>query len=165
MTTKRVTNDRFDRFRAESGISLIHFAMLLFVFMGFSMFVVDYGTVWLARVQAQNAADAGALAGAIARGFDELADPPAANGAAYQSAFAAARAHGVMGELASPTVSFSPTTPCPAFVPAGVKCTRVDVFRDNTNGSTFLPTYFAAVFGNTTQSIKATATAWTTHGN
>jgi len=156
-----MTNGRFDRFRDESGISLIHVGLLLFVFMGLSMFVVDAGVLWLARVQAQNAADAGALAGATARGYEELADPPAANGAAYQSAMAAATTHGVMGEPASPTVLFT----CPAFVPAGIKCTRVDVFRDNTNGSTFLPTYFAGAFGNYTQSIKATATAWTTSGN
>ncbi len=161
MTAKRTTNSRFDRFRSESGISLIHLGMLLFVFMGLSMFVVDYGVVWLARVQAQNAADAGALAGATARGYDELADPPAANGAAYQSAYAAARSHRVFSDLASPTVSFA----CPAFVPAGARCTRVDVFRDGTNGSITLPTYFAAAFGNPSQQIKATATAWTISGN
>jgi Flp pilus assembly protein TadG len=45
--------------------------MLLFVFMGFSMFVTDLGALWLARGQAQNAADAGALAGAISRAFDD----------------------------------------------------------------------------------------------
>jgi Flp pilus assembly protein TadG len=162
MTSNRITGNTLDRFRSETGISLIHVAMLVFVFMGFSMFVVDYGVVWLARVQTQNAADAGALAGATARGFDELADPPAANGAAKQSALAAATAHRVFGEVASATVSFV----CPAFAPAGVRCTRVDVFRDGINaGSTALPTYFAAAFGNTSQSIKATATAWTANGN
>jgi len=161
MTSTRMPEGRWDRFRSESGISLIHVALLLFVFMGFSMFVVDYGVLWVARVQAQNAADAGALAGATARGFDELADPPAANGAAYQSAFRAATSRSVMGELPTATVLFT----CPAFVPAGVRCTRVNVFRDGTNGSTQLPTYFAGAFGNFSQSIRATATAWTTSGN
>ena len=162
MTAKRMTNGRFDRFRSESGVSLIHVGMLMFVFMGLSMFVVDHGVVWLARVQAQNAADSGALAGAVARGFDELADPPAANGAAQQSAIAAASSHGIFGEFAKATVSFV----CPAFAPAGVRCTRVDVFRDGINaGSTALPTYFAAAFGNNSQIIKATATAWTANGN
>jgi Flp pilus assembly protein TadG len=162
MTVKRMTHGRFDRFRDESGISLIHVGLLLFVFMGLSMFVVDAGVLWLARVQAQNAADAGALAGATARGYEELADPPAANGAAYQSAMAAATTHGVMGEFANAEVFFT----CPAFVPAGIKCTRVDVFRDGVNAaSNPLPTYFAGAFGNYTQSIKATATAWTTSGN
>jgi len=57
MSAKRVTHGRFDRLRDESGVSLIQVALLLFVFMGLSMFVVDYGVVWLARVQAQNAAE------------------------------------------------------------------------------------------------------------
>jgi len=161
MTAKRVTHGRCDRFRDERGISLIQVALLLFVFMGFSMFVVDYGVLWLARVQAQNAADSGALAGATARAFDELTDPPAVNGAAYQSAYAAARTHRVLGELASPNVLFV----CPAFVPPTARCTRVDVYRDGSNGSTTLPTYFAAAFGNFSQQIKATATAWATNGN
>ena len=113
MSAKRVTDGRLDRFRDESGVSLIQVAMLLFVFMGLSMFVVDYGVVWLARVQAQNAADAGALAGATARGFDEFADPPAANGAAYQSAYASTRRHDIFGEIPTPTISFV----CPAFAP------------------------------------------------
>jgi hypothetical protein len=150
-----------DRLRCEDGVSLIHVAILLFVLMGLSMFVTDYGVLWMARGQAQNAADSGALAGAIARGFDELADPPAANGAAKQSAMGAATSHGVLGEPPTATVSFA----CPGFVPAGIKCTRVDVFRDGTNGSNTLPTYFANAFGITSQRIRATATAWTTSGN
>src|SRR4026207_793592 len=107
MTAKRPTHGRFDRFRSESGVSLIHVGMLMFVFMGLSMFVVDYGVVWLARVQAQNAADGGgarggrggrvggrgAAGGGAARGWDDWGAPPAANGASFQSAFAAARAH------------------------------------------------------------------------
>ena len=48
----------------------------LFVLMAFNVFVLDYGMLWVARGQAQNAADAGALAGAVARGFDDFADPP-----------------------------------------------------------------------------------------
>ena len=40
------------------------------------MFVVDHGVMWIARAQAQNSADAGALAGAVTRGFDDFANPP-----------------------------------------------------------------------------------------
>src|SRR5262249_30054440 len=53
----------------------------------------------------------------------------------------------------------SPTTACPPYAAAGAKCVRVDVFRDGTNGSTELPTYFGNIFGITSQKIKATATA------
>ena len=46
-------------------------------------FVVDHGILWVSRGQAQNAADAGALSGAIARAYDELTNPPASNGKAF----------------------------------------------------------------------------------
>ena len=48
----------------ERGAVLVHVAIGLIAFMAFSTFVVDYGVFWLSRRQAQNAADAGALAGA-----------------------------------------------------------------------------------------------------
>src|SRR5689334_8056852 len=111
MTSKPVTASRLDRFRSESGISLIHVAMLLFVFMGFSMFVTDLGALWLARGQAQNAADAGALAGAVARSFDELGPPDIPYGLAYKSALKAASQHWIVGEsITAPDITFPP---CP----------------------------------------------------
>jgi hypothetical protein len=44
-------------------------------------------------------------------------------------------------------------------------CVQVDVYQDGTNGSVFLPTYFANVFGITQQGTKATATAQVVNGN
>jgi hypothetical protein len=155
MDLKRVMNGRLDRFRSESGVSLIHVGLLLFVFMGFSMFITDLGALWLARGQAQNAADAGALAGAIARAFDDTADPPTLNGIVYQSAQSVVAKHGVVGD--TPTANVTMT--CPPYEPAGGRCVRVEVFRDGTNGSNMLPTFFGNVFGFTTQKIKAVATA------
>src|SRR5712691_10731117 len=96
MNTQRIPQ-LLRRLRSEDGVSLIHVGMVLLVLMGFSTFVLDYGVLWLARGQAQNAADAGALAGAIARGFDETANPPSANGAAYQSAYNTATSYSVFG--------------------------------------------------------------------
>src|SRR5678816_861804 len=97
--SKIVRHRRFARFRSESGVSLIHVALLLFVMMGLSMFVTDYGILWLARGQAQNAADAGALAGAISLAFD----PPdySTTGRAYLAANKAATTNSVFG--AAPT--------------------------------------------------------------
>src|SRR5262245_33790677 len=80
-----VRHRRFERFRSESGISLIHVAMLLFVMMGLSMFVTDYGVLWLARGQAQNAADAGAIAGAVSLAYDDATDF-STTGKAYNAA-------------------------------------------------------------------------------
>jgi hypothetical protein len=124
--------------------------------MGFSMFVTDLGALWLARGQAQNAADAGALAGAVARAFDDTGSPPTANGIVYQSALSAVGNHSVVG--AAPTADVTMT--CPPYATAGARCVRVDVFRDGTHNSVELPSYFGNIFGFTTQKIKATATAW-----
>ena len=50
---------------AERGAITIHVAIALMALLVFSSFVIDYGFMWVSRRQAQNAADAGALAGAI----------------------------------------------------------------------------------------------------
>src|SRR5512132_3865225 len=90
------TRRRSARWRSEKGISLIHVALLLFVMMGLSMFVTDYGVLWLARGQAQNAADAGALAGAISLAFDNATDY-STTGPAYLAANQAATTNNVFG--------------------------------------------------------------------
>src|SRR4051794_18325597 len=104
-----------NRGRSDRGAILIQVAISILALTALTSFVVDYGVMWLARRQAQNAADAGALAGAIARAFDETANPPAANGATYQSAVKAAQANAVFGTTPTVTVSW----PCPAFVSGG----------------------------------------------
>ncbi len=151
MSTQAVRN----RVRAERGAILIHVAIAAMVLIGFSAFVLDYGVIWLSRGQAQNAADAGALAGAVARAFDEAADPPSAGGRAFTSALRTAQANLVWNE--APVVNV--TWPCPAFVPGGgTTCVTVDVFRDRLNGNP-LPTLLAPLLGVTTQQVRATATA------
>src|SRR5689334_23793638 len=56
--------------RSEHGAIALHVAIGLVVLIGFLTFVVDFGVMWVGRRQAQNAADAGALAGAVAMAFD-----------------------------------------------------------------------------------------------
>src|SRR5262249_50731858 len=46
----------------ERGVVLIQVALASLVLFGICSLVVDYGVMWVARAQAQNAADAGALA-------------------------------------------------------------------------------------------------------
>jgi Flp pilus assembly protein TadG len=116
-------------------------------------FVLDYGVLWLSRGQAQDAADAGALAGAIARAYDETTDPPAANGKTFQSAQKAAQANLVWQATPGVQVSFV----CPAGV-AG-RCVRADVYRDGQFGSTALPMIFGKVLNISSQGVWATATA------
>src|SRR5438046_9635517 len=64
------------RGRGERGAILVQVAFSILALTGFTAFVVDYGVLWVARGQAQNAADAGALAGAIALAFDDVDYPP-----------------------------------------------------------------------------------------
>ena len=48
----------------SAGAIIIHVAFALMALLAFTSFVIDYGVMWVSRAQAQNVADAGALAGA-----------------------------------------------------------------------------------------------------
>jgi hypothetical protein len=154
--------------RDQRGAALIHVGIAIFVLVGMSAFVLDFGVMWLSRRQAQNAADAGALAGAIARAFDETTDTPAADGLAYKSAYAAATINEVFNEAGGVRVTWE----CPDYVDEDARCVRVDVHRDGqgvaqglSNNSNALPVYFANLFGLANQKVRATATAWVGYGN
>ena len=45
------------------------------------------------------------------------------------------------------------------------RCTRVDVYRDGSNGSTALPSLFGPILGVNSQQVRATATSVTLTGN
>lgn len=147
------------RDRAESGAVLAQVGITIFVLMAFNVFVLDYGLMWIARGQAQNAADAGALAGAVARGYDDRANPPHSTGLAAQIADSVARSNIIWRHPGASTVSFV----CPPGVTG--RCTRVDVHRDGTNGSRTLETLFGPLLGVNEQRVRATATATTGNGN
>ena len=66
--------------RNEQGAITIHVAIALIALLAFSSFVIDYGVLWVSRRQAQNAADAGALAGAVSLIRDGGATPTATTG-------------------------------------------------------------------------------------
>jgi hypothetical protein len=146
----------------ERGAILVQFALSILTLMAFSVFVVDYGVVWVARGQAQNAADAGALAGAIALAFDEPTSTPAAEGVAWSSAMAGAQANTVWGTGATPVATVG-SAACPPGVDG--RCARVDVYRNGTNGSAPLPAIFGPLLGITSQGVRATATARVAFGN
>lgn len=57
-----------DRIRRERGAITIHVAIALIALLMFAGLVIDQGPFYVARRQAQNAADAGALAGAMVVG-------------------------------------------------------------------------------------------------
>jgi hypothetical protein len=146
--TSRVTNDR--------GAVLIQVAVALLALLALSGFVFDYGVMWVSRRQAQNAADAGALAGAIALAFD---DPDDFDGA-RDKALALARRNNVWA--APPDVTAADVTfpACPPGAPgAPDTCVKVDVFRNQRGGGNPLPTFFTRLVGIMDQGVRATATA------
>ncbi|HWJ54869.1 MAG TPA: pilus assembly protein TadG-related protein, partial [Vicinamibacterales bacterium] len=49
--------------RRQRGAVLVHVAVAMTGLLAFSALTIDLGSLWVARGQAQNAADAGALAG------------------------------------------------------------------------------------------------------
>lgn len=143
------------RSRSERGAILVYVAIAIVALMGFSAFVLDYGVFWLARHQAQNAADAGALAGAFARVYDE---PNVAATITLDSATTSALANQIFGEAPVVEVTSGGGT-CPAFaVPSGDTCVRVAVYRDAAHGNP-LPRYFSGLLGVATLGVDATATA------
>jgi hypothetical protein len=148
---------------SERGAVLVHVALVMLITLGFTAYVLDYGVFWLARNQAQNAADSGALAGAIARSFDEFS-APAAGGPTETSATLTAQGpdNAVMGAPAAVDVTYT----CPDFAPEDTSgpCVRVDTFRDSAHGNP-LPTYFSNIWGLTSQAVRATATAQVRAGN
>ena len=140
----------------ERGAILVQVGLALIVLLAFSAFVIDYGVLWVSRGQAQNAADAAALAGAVALSYDDPNDRTDA-GAAKRNALNVALAHNVWGQ--PPTVTMADITfpPCPD--DGSNSCIRVNVFRPG------LPTFFARLAGVNTQNTRATATAKAGYGN
>lgn len=127
-------------------------------FMGFvaaTMLAIDVGVLMTARAQAQNAADAGAHAGAVALGFDDF-DDRSSTGPAVTHAIARAQENPVMAEAPSVTpadVQFfqNPDT--------GVwNQVEVTVHRTGARGNP-LDLFIAPLFGINTADISAVARA------
>jgi hypothetical protein len=115
--------------------------------------------MWASRAQAQNAADAGALAGAVALAFDDPSDF-SNGGPAKQNAFEATQRNLVWGNAPTVDIATDITVPypCPADVGGGTSCIRVDVHRSQATGNP-LPMFFGQLFGRGTQDMRASAVA------
>jgi hypothetical protein len=149
--------------RRERGAVLIHVAVAMVGLLGFSALVLDYGVMWTARRQAQNAADAAALAGAIA-----MNQAPGDYDRAREAAKHIGETNFIFGQAPNITLGSGDSTDetedisfplCPPGSPGeGQKaCIRVNVYRNADKDP--LPTFFARLLGLVTQGVKATATA------
>ena len=145
--------------RDERGISILYITTGFMAFFAATILAVDVGMLTTARSQAQNAADAGALAGAIALAVDDYNDRTA-TGPAVQGAVSAALLNTVIGA----NVAVEPTDVTFPAAPAGEAHVKVAVFRTEGRDNP-LTTFIAAVFGKSFASVEADATARTARAN
>ena len=147
----------------ERGAVLVHAVIAILGLISFSALVVDYGVLWAARRQAQNAADAGAMAAAVSLAFVDINN----QGLARTSAMNTARQNLIWG--AQPDITDADVTfpACPPGSPgAGTNaCVKVEVFRNQRADGNPLPTIFGRLIGVADQGVKATATAEVLYGS
>jgi Flp pilus assembly protein TadG len=138
----------------ERGMSFVFVGMGFMAFLATTLLAVDVGMFMTARSQAQNAADAGALAGAVAMVFDSYTNR-SEKGPIVQNAIVAAMSNDVMAK----DVSVGPedvTFP----VDENGEPNRVKVIVHRTGGrGNPLATLMGGYFGTPTASITAQATA------
>ena len=144
----------------EQGMALAFVGISLLALLSVSMLAIDVGLIMTARNQAQNSADSGALAGAVALGFDDFNDR-SSSGPAVQNALAGATANQVMGAA----VSVQPgDVTFPVDASGGSTLIRVEVHRDTARGNP-LNTLIGQYFGLSTADITANATAQASPAN
>jgi hypothetical protein len=133
----------------ERGMSLVFVGVGFMAFLSATTLAIDVGMFMTARSQAQNAADAGALAGAVAFVKNSYADR-SPGGPAVQSAINTATGNDVIH--GAPTV-----TPADVTFPLspGGQDNRVQVIVHRPS----MPTLFGQFFGVPTVNIEATAVA------
>src|SRR5262245_62007629 len=162
MTSQRCSmRNRFTHLRRdERGMTMAFVAMGFMAFLTATTLAIDVGMYMSARSQAQNAADAGALSGAIAIAFNDF-DNRNAGGPAVSAAISAATANAMVGEAPSVLPGDVTFPNDPAGNPTRVK---VAVYR-NAERLNQIPTIFGRLFGVDAVNISAVATAEASQAN
>jgi hypothetical protein len=130
--------------RGERGVTLVLMALMMFLILGMSALVVDYGMIKAAKAEAQRAMDAAALAGASAF----LVPDPATDyeALAIERAHEFGQKHTVRNvQITDPEVTVT--------VDLAARTVKADWYRGN------LPLWFANIFGSSTMGLSASATA------
>ena len=142
-------------YRDERGMSFVFVAMGFIAFLSATTLAIDVGMFMTARSQAQNSADAGALAGATALAVNSFTDHTA-SGPAVQSAVTAAQDNQVIAQ----TVSVGPSDVQFLNNPtSGVQNrVKVTVYRSAARSNP-IPTLMGRFFGVSQVDVLATATA------
>jgi len=150
-----MTPSMLTRTKGQRGSVLIQVAVAMLALLAICSFVFDYGVMWVSRGQAQTAADAGALSGAISLAWGSPTDFAGAR----LRAITVAQRNAVWG--AAPSVTDADVTfpACPPGAPGlPDTCVKVDVYRNQARGNA-LPTYFGRAANVLNQGVRATATA------
>jgi hypothetical protein len=142
------------RLAGQTGMSMVFISLGFMAFFAATTLAIDVGLMMTARAQAQNAADAGALAGATAFVYNSFADRTP-GGPVVQSAINTAKQNKVIGgevSIEPADVTFPPG--------AGGQNDRVQVWVYRTAArNNKIPTLLGPVFGVNDFDINATATA------
>jgi hypothetical protein len=138
----------------ERGMTMAFVALGFMAFLTATTLAIDVGMFMSARSQAQNAADAGALSGAVALAFNDF-DNRNAGGPAVSAAISAAQSNVMVGEAPSVLPSDVTFPNDPTGKPTRV---RVAVYR-NAERLNEIPTIFGRLFGVNSVDISAVATA------
>ena len=144
----------------ERGASLLYITVGFMAFFAATALAIDVGMLMTARGQAQTAADAGALSGAVALALDDF-DDRSATGPAVLSAMNTALENAVL----KGTASVEPEDVTFPLAPSGeANRVRVEVFRTAERNNP-LSTFIMSVFGMSSADISARATAHAARAN
>ena len=155
--------------RGQRGVTLLLVALSLVVLLGISALAIDLAWLYVARSEAQRAADAGALAGAemfVNSGYSSgLVSQAQVQILAANAAAAVGNKNLVGGQNPLIGTNFSGTCPPPAgsdgcfdfSIPGDPRITVVAQRTASRNNP--MPTFFIKIFGVTTANISAQATA------
>jgi len=144
----------------ERGMSLVFVGVGFMAFLSASMLAIDVGMFMTARAQAQNSADSGALASAVALAYDDYTNRTS-SGPAVQNAIEAARLNQVMGQPVSINSGDVTFLNDPSGNPNWV---QVNVFRTSGRGNP-VTTLIGSYFGVMSADVMATATAEVANAN
>lgn len=145
--------------RDERGAVLVQTGLAIIALLAMGTLSVDYGMLWVSRRQAQNSADAAALAGALSLMLGDDASRVKAIGVAT------GQVNTVWGQAPNITTSDVFIENCPPNTPGFPdKCVRAEVYRNQERNNP-LPTWFGGIVGVGAHGVKASATAQVGSGN
>ncbi len=147
----------------ERGAVIVHVAVAMFGLLAFSALTIDLGTLWVARGEAQNVADAAALSGAVSMlGVDMSTEDGRA--AVREAAEVVATQHRIWGEPVDLARSVQVTAGAGVCPGVPEDCVNVVIRRGPDVGAP-LPVFFSRLFGMPANRVAAYASARASAGN